>query len=77
MKSDGTDPRRLTNCRLPCVADFAPAWSPDGSALVFVQQEDGGGARRLYILDLVTDQVKPLTPGIRWAGSPDWRPSPG
>jgi TolB protein len=77
MNSDGTDPHRLTNCRLQCVADFAPSWSPDGSALVFVQQEDDGAARRLYILDLATDQVKPLTPRIRWAGSPDWRPSPG
>lgn len=76
MNSDGTGARRLTNCRLPCVFDFAPAWSPNGSDLVFVQQENGGGARRLYILELATGAVRPLTPDIRWAGSPDWRPSP-
>ncbi len=77
MHSDGTGPRRLTNCRLSCVFDFAPAWSPTGSSLVFVQQENGGGARRLYVLELATGAVRPLTPASRWAGSPDWRPSPG
>lgn len=77
MHSDGTGPRRLTNCRLPCVFDFAPAWSPNGSALVFVQHENGGAARRLYILQLATGAVRPLTPNIRSVGSPDWRPSPG
>jgi TolB protein len=74
MNSDGTGARRLTNCRLPCVFDFAPAWSPNGSKLVFVQQENGGAARRLYILELATGAVSPLTPSIQWAASPDWRP---
>ena len=74
MNSNGTAPRRLTNCRLPCVFDFAPAWSPNGSDLVFVQQGNGGATRRLYTLDLATATVKQLTPDIRWAGSPDWRP---
>ncbi len=74
MNSDGSDARRLTNCQLPCVSDFASAWSPNGSELVIVQQENGGAARRLYILELATGAVRPLTPGIRWAGSPDWRP---
>ncbi len=74
MNSNGTGARRLTDCRLPCVSDFAPAWSPNGSDLVFVQQENGGGAMRLYILKLTTDVIRPLTPDIRWAGSPDWRP---
>ncbi|MGH2914942.1 MAG: hypothetical protein ACRDMX_08135 [Solirubrobacteraceae bacterium] len=77
MNSDGTRTRRLTDCRVPCVADFAPAWSPDGSDLVFVQQENGGGARRLYILALATGAITPLTPTVRWAGSPDWRAGAG
>ncbi len=74
MNSDGTDPRQVTDCRLPCVFDFAPAWSPNGSDLVFVSQEEGGRARRLYVLELATGAVRPLTPQVRWAGSPDWRP---
>jgi TolB protein len=77
MNADGSNPRRLTDCRLPCVFDYAPTWSPDGSALVFVQQEDGGAARRLYVLELAGDAVRPLTPGIRWAESPDWRANHG
>jgi Tol biopolymer transport system component len=78
MNADGSGARRLTHCHLPaCVSDFAPAWSPSGKDLVFVQQEDGGGARRLYILNLATDAVRRLTPNVRWAGSPDWRPRVG
>jgi TolB protein len=73
MNSNGTKAHGVTDCRLPCVDDFAPAWSPDGSELVFVRQEDGGGARRLYVLELSTRAVRALTPGIRWASSPDWR----
>jgi TolB protein len=76
MNSDGTGGHRLTNCRLPCVSDFAPAWSPNGSDLVFVQQENGGAARRLYILQLASGAVRPLTPDVQWADSPDWRPQP-
>jgi Tol biopolymer transport system component len=78
MNSDGSGTHRLTSCRLPsCVADFAPDWSPNGKNLVFVQQENGGAARRLYVLTLATDAVRPLTPSIQWAGAPDWRPRAG
>jgi Tol biopolymer transport system component len=73
MSAGGANPHHITNCRLPCVYDFAPAWSPTGSELVFVRQEDGGGARRLYVLELSTGTVRPVTPGVRWGGSPDWR----
>lgn len=78
MNSDGSGARRLTNCQLrSCVSDLAPAWSPDGKDLVFVRQEDGGAARRLYILNLATDAMRPLTPNVQWAGRPDWRPRAG
>ena len=73
MNSDGTDARPVTNCRLPCVDDSGPGWSATGSELVFVRQEDGGGATRLYALRLSTGAVRRVTPGVRWASSPDWR----
>ena len=73
MNSDGTNTHQVSHCRLPCVEDFAPAWSPTGRDLVFVRQEDGGAARHLYVLDLSTGAVRPLAPDVRWAGSPDWR----
>jgi Tol biopolymer transport system component len=73
MSADGTHARPVTTCRLPCVSDYASAWSPTGSDLVFVRQEDGGGATRLYVLELATGAVRAVTPGVCWAGSPDWR----
>jgi TolB protein len=72
--ANGTGVRRLTNCRGQCVSDFSPAWSPTGADLAFVQQESGGIARRLYVLELATGAVRPLTPTTRWANSPDYRP---
>lgn len=75
MDSDGTSPHPLTTCRLPCVDDSQPAWSPSGVELVFVRDETGGGgATRLYVLQLSTGGVRPLTPRIRWAQHPGWRP---
>jgi dipeptidyl aminopeptidase/acylaminoacyl peptidase len=70
MNADGSQSHRVTRC----CADFAPAWSPDAGDLVFVRQEDGGGARRLYVVQVATGSVRPLTPGVRWASSPSWRP---
>jgi hypothetical protein len=40
---------------------------------VFVRQEDGGAATRLYVVKLATGALRPITPGVRWASSPDWR----
>lgn len=75
MSSNGTNAHPITTCRVPCVAEFAPAWSPTGSNLAFVRQEDNGAATRLYVLELSTDVAKPLTPHVRWAdAAPDWRP---
>jgi Tol biopolymer transport system component len=73
MNSDGTNAHQITTCRLPCVENFDPAWSPTGRELVFVRQENGGAARRLYILNLSTHALRPVTPKSRWADSPDWR----
>lgn len=74
MEADGTDPQPATRCALPCVADFAPTWSPDGASIAFVRQEDGGAARRLYVADVATGDVRALTPGIGWVDRPAWRP---
>ncbi|MEP6758203.1 MAG: hypothetical protein ABJB55_03315 [Actinomycetota bacterium] len=74
MREDGSDAHRITTCKLPCVADMDPTWSPDGTQIAFIRQEDGGGATRLYVVDVATGAVRGLTPGLRHVGSPTWRP---
>jgi TolB protein len=74
MNADGSNQIQLTRCHLPCVADFAPTWAPGGRRIAFLRQEDGGAAVRLYVLDLATGGVSPLTPGERWVSYPRWRP---
>ncbi len=74
MAADGTDQLPSIGCGPACVADFAPTWSPDGSSIAFVRQEDGGAARRLYVAEVATGDVRALTPGIDWVDRPTWRP---
>ncbi len=64
---DGTGLERLTDD--PAFDDQA-AFSPDGRQIVFVSTR-GGGQARLWILDLATRAVHPLTAG----GGGDFRPA--
>jgi Tol biopolymer transport system component len=73
MNVDGSNPVSVTDCRLPCVADLGPTWTR-GRRIAFIRQEDGGGAFRLYVLNLRTRRVTPLTPDERYVSSPSWRP---
>jgi dipeptidyl aminopeptidase/acylaminoacyl peptidase len=77
MSSDGSNPHPLTGsrCGVPCVFDFAPSWSPDGQHIAFVRQEEGGAARRLYVLEIGTGRTRLLTPGAAGVDSPAWRPA--
>jgi Tol biopolymer transport system component len=74
MNADGSNRVPLTGCHLPCVADFAPTWAPHGRSIAFLRQEEGGGAIRLYVLDVQSGKTTPLTPHQRWVSYPRWRP---
>lgn len=71
MAPDGSSPRRITD---DDARDESPAWSGDGSRLVFVSERAGAGG--LWIADLSDGSVKrvPLPDGTDSARFPDWAP---
>ncbi|WP_018293740.1 TolB family protein [Mariprofundus ferrooxydans] len=56
--------------------DFEPAWSPDGSRVLFVSNRDSAGAvtrTSIYMMDLNTNSITRLTNASRAAdGGPAW-----
>jgi Tol biopolymer transport system component len=52
--------------------DLAPAWSPEGSAIVFVRLADDHG--QLFVVDPAGGTPRPLTDGSADDGSPTWSP---
>jgi Tol biopolymer transport system component len=71
MNSDGSRPRRLTNNP---GADAAPAWSPDGTRILFASARAGVTGQQLYTMNDDGSAVQQLTnmPGNPTQG--DWSP---
>ncbi|MEX2459186.1 MAG: hypothetical protein WD770_09385 [Actinomycetota bacterium] len=64
-------PRNLT-------AITHPSWSPDGQQLAFAALSPPAGGSRIYVLDLRTEQVRPVTScpeGCAAHLDPSWSPS--
>jgi Tol biopolymer transport system component len=73
MRVDGSDWRRLTND--PSI-DANPAWSPDGTEIVFRSDRSPYGTE-LWKMDANGENVVQLTPGPYQGGvDPDWQPLP-
>jgi len=69
IRPDGTDLRRLTDHPEP---DLAPAFSPDGSQLLFQSHRDGNW--EIYLLDLHSGELTRLTDSPAFDGMPAWAP---
>jgi Tol biopolymer transport system component len=67
---NGENPRNLSNNP---AEDFNPAWSPDGTQIVFVsnRENDQGGGQFLYVTDLEGSSVWQLTTEGE-SNFPDW-----
>lgn len=70
-RPDGTDIRQVATNVPSAIHD--PAWSPDGTRLVF-EASGVGGAGDLYVVTLATGAVAPLTQTPEGERTPDWSP---
>lgn len=70
VRADGSGLVRLTRNRF---ADGAPAWSPDGSRIVFVSNRDGDD--ELYVMSRDGRDVRQLTRNRRSDLTPRWSPN--
>jgi Tol biopolymer transport system component len=70
MNSDGTGLNRLTNNPEP---DGGPAWSPDGSKIVFGSNRDENNGE-IYTMNSNGTALDRLTNNTTGDGEPDWQP---
>ncbi|MFQ5577885.1 MAG: hypothetical protein ACE5G8_12955, partial [Anaerolineae bacterium] len=67
VNDGGSNRRQLTTGP---AADSDPAWSPDGSKLVFVSDRDGNPD--LYVINADGGNLRRLTRTPEWESSPSW-----
>jgi Tol biopolymer transport system component len=78
MRSDGSEPRRLTHTRRAGIGAGKPAWSPDGKRILFPSSQAGDSTRwydavDIYVIDVDGSSLEQLTHTGN-NGSPVWSP---
>ena len=75
---DASNPSKqynLTNS--PNSYDSSPSWSPDGTSIVFVSNRDGKDS--LYVINIESGSLEPLSLGVEFSKSyniePSWGPN--
>ncbi len=69
VKTDGSDPRRLTKNG---AIDVSPSWSPDGKQIAFVS--DRSGTPQIYVMAADGSDVRRLTFDGGYNTNPSWSP---
>lgn len=64
--------KSITTLTTPAAQNFQPAWSPDGSKIVYVVGSAKG--RSIWIMNANGSDPKPLSPDDGYYSHPDWAP---
>jgi TolB protein len=74
MDADGSNVRRLTHTEGEERVTSVPAWSPDGTEVVFASNRDDGGSANLYVVAADGSNLRRLTRHGKFDYVPDWSP---
>lgn len=69
IATNGRGMRRITGGQ-----DEAPAWSPDGTRLVFSRTRNRGQSYEIYVMTVARGRPRAITPSGGFAQSPSWAP---
>ncbi len=71
MNADGSNRRVLTHCTVPCMAADNPAWSPDGTMIIYERGASGQGTHT-WIMNADGSNARELLPFGYGAGRRPW-----
>ena len=79
MNADGSHPVQFTHPPLPTsIADNSPAWSPDGTKMIFAHRSSMGADQNAHLYEMNADGsgLVQITGNPFWQRQPAWGPPP-